>query len=131
MTYQNVNIDTDVEINIDADEIVNDASDAVVQIMNDNLDIEGEIANTIDGMDLSEAIRGTLKMNPALVIGAIVEYARKESALEVEVARLRHRSDSLEAELLIRGARIESRTTEGNKLRDEMEQVHRDDAKRN
>ena len=131
MTYQNVNIDTDVEIDIDADEIVNDASDAVVQIMNDNLDIEGEIANTIDGMDLSEAIRGTLKMNPALVIGAIVEYARKESALEVEVARLRHRSDSLEAELLIRGARIESRTTEGNKLRDEMEQVHRDDAKRN
>jgi len=131
MTYQNVNIDTDVEIDIDADEIVNDASDAVVQIMNDNLDIEGEIANTIDGMDLSEAIRGTLKMNPALVIGAIVEYARKESALEVEVARLRHRSDSLEAELLIRGARIESLTTEGNKLRDEMEQVHRDDAKRN
>ena len=122
MTYQNVNIDTDVEINIDADEIVNDASDAVVQIMNDNLDIEGEITSALDNMDLSDAIQSTLKMHPELVIGAIVEYAKKESqqqftietlrgdvsAAKCEIERVQRTGDALEAELLVRGARIES-----------------------
>ena len=124
MTYQNVNIafDTDVEIEIDADDIVNDASDTVVEIMNDNLDLDNQVATAISEVDLSEAIQGTLKMHPELVIGAIVEYAKKESqqqftietlrgdvsAAKCEIERVQRTGDALEAELLVRGARIES-----------------------
>jgi len=94
MSYQNVNIDTDVDIEIDADEIVNEASETVVQIMNDNLNLESEIEEAMirgvmADIDLSDAIQSTLKMHPEIIMGAIVEYVRKESQQQATIETLR------------------------------------------
>ena len=117
---------TNINIEIDAHEIVSDAADAVVEIMNDNIDIEGEVESALDQMDLSDwassaldidnqvanavaeevadidltdAIQSTLKMNPEIVMGAIVEYARKESQQQITIEMLRGEIDELKREV--------------------------------
>ena len=139
---------TNINIEIDAHEIVSDAADAVVEIMNDNIDIEGEVESALDQMDLSDwassdldidnqvanavaeevadidltdAIQSTLKMNPEIVMGAIVEYARKESQQQITIEMLRGEIDDLKREVAHHKKVSDVYAADTNALRDELE----------